>query len=569
MLSRTVNICLVLTAGVITYLCATMAGFLSIDDVGMITWHTSESYTLKNLFLGGGSEYYRPLAVLSYSANFVFGGYNPAGYHIVNIIFHLLNALLVYYLALSLLHDNPLKDRFALIASLVFLLHPLGTEPVVWISARPDLLCTFFFLLTLILLVQHREDTSPGALASLFLAFMASLLTKEAAISMVAIAPIYLFIEARGRKTKHAVLLSTVILCSSALYLYLRSGRHVTVDRGLASVVTSITTKTSSHPSLLDAVAAYGFYLRKLIFPFPLNFTIIDFNKTTSLALLVFALSGTYVLLRRNSFFLLPVLIVFAGIVPPVMAYIGNIPWTPLGERYLYLPMVGFSLLVSLAAVRMTRLPFIVPVVCALLLAIPTIHRVGLWCDPKAFWNDALKKSPDFPKSYSALGAVYFDEGNYDAAERNMKKAISLGFGEPVIWQNLARVYAINKDYDNYEKAMVKAASRSKNPSAVYQELILTLQPLDNGNNRFWGYKKSISYNLQAQMKDPSFLDAFYNVGKLYLVMGDMRSARHYLKLYADKASDGFYRPFALKMIKKIEAGEYSRNTTAGIQPSG
>lgn len=560
MLSRVVNIFLVMAAGVLTYLTATMAGFLSIDDVGMISWHISESYALKDLFLGDGSQYYRPLAVLSYSANFMLAGYNPASFHIVNIVIHLLNALLVYYLAISLLQDNPFKERFALIAALVFILHPLGTEPVVWISARPDLLSTFFFLLAMILLVQRREDASPRVLASLFLACMASLMSKEASVSLMAIAPIYLFIESGKGKRKHAVLLSAVIFAASAVYVYLRSGKHITetVDRGIASVVTGIATKPEGHPSLFDAVAAYGFYLKKLIFPFPLNFTIIDFDRTASLAVLAFALLATYVLLRRNRALLLPFLIVFAGIVPPVLAYIGKIPWTPLGERYLYLPMVGFSLLMSLIIVRMTRLPFIVPVVCALLLAVPTMKRVGLWCDPKAFWNDAIEKSPDFAKSYSALGAVYFDEGNYVEAERNMKKAISLGFGEPVIWQNLARIYSLRKDYDNYEKAMVKAASRSKNPTSLYQELILALQPVDNSNKRFWGYKKAIKYNLLAQEKDPSFAEAYYNVGKLYLVMGDAKTARDYLMQYADKAKNGFYRPFALKMIRKIEAGEYS-----------
>jgi protein O-mannosyl-transferase len=494
--------------------------------------------------------------VLSYSANYMYTGMNPAGFHLVNTCVHLLNGLLVYYLALSLRQDEPHSDRFALVAALFFLLHPLNSEAVMWISARPDLLCTFFFLLASILLVKHKDNATLAALGCLFLAFMASLCAKEAAISMVAIAPIFLYFESRKGNLRHVVLLSSVVFFSTALYLFLRSGRHVALDKGIGSVVTSITAKGKEHPSIFDAVAAYGFYLKKLVYPFPLNFTITEFDKTTAFACLLLALVVLYALLRWNRSFLLPSLIILAGIVPPVLAYIGNIPWTPLGERYLYLPMVGFSLLISMVTAQVQRVPFIVTVVLVLLLAVPTIERVGLWCDAKAFWNDALDKSPKFAKSYSALGAEYFEEGNYIEAERNMKKAISLGYGKPVIWQNLARVYAAKKDYLNYESAMLKAASRSQYPTPIYQDMIMTLLPAYQKIDAAVGYRKAITYNLLAQQKDPTYLEASYNVGKLYYVLGDMQNAEYYLSLYAEKAKGGLYRPFALRMIRKIQESD-------------
>jgi tetratricopeptide (TPR) repeat protein len=551
--ARLLDIGIIVTVGLIAYLSATLAGFLSIDDTGMIAAVSSNSYTLRELFLGGGHQYYRPLIVLSYVANAVIAGDAP-GYHAVNIALHIINSLLVYYLACSLPNDSS-TGKFPLLAGLVFLLHPINTEAVVWISARPDLLCTLFFLLALILAVNLREDSSPATLCCLFLAAICSLWAKESAVSLYAIVPLFLLMQQPDKKLKGALPPIAVLAVSAGLYIYLRSaGKVFVLDRGVASVVAGIAAPgAKQHPVLLDAVAAYGFYLRKLLFPLPLNFTILSFDKFSAYAALAVALPAVCLLLRWSRAFLLPILIVLAGIVPPVMAYLGNIPWTPLGERYLYLPMVGFSLLVALFVLQFKRVPFIVPVSLALLLAIPTMQRVGVWSDHKTFWLDALQKSPDFAKSYSALGVAYFNEGNFVEAERNMKKAVALGFNQPVIWQNLGRIYADRKDFASYETVMLKAVAGSPTPAALYQEMVQKLMSVGNENGRNWGYQKAIEYSLKAVAKDPEYREAYYTVGKMYQLMGDYRQAHYYLSLYVEKAKTGFYRPFALKMIQKIE----------------
>jgi len=563
------HLLLIAVAGAITYLGALGAGFLSIDDISMLSSVTTGSPSLRELFLGGGSEYYRPLAVLSYAANVMLSGRNAEAFHAVNIGVHILNASLVYYLAVSLFADNGKKHTLALISALFFLLHPLNTEAVIWISARPDLLCTFFFLLALILLSTQRENYHLPALFLLFIAIMGSLWSKEAALSIFAIVPLFLFLDRKRFKGKDAAYFLSALIVSFAVYVLLRSGgKPAVIDRGIASVVAGVAAPASSHPSLLDAAAAYGFYLRKLVWPFPLNFTLLSFDKPAALIALGLALPVAYLLLRRHVILLLPALVIFAGIVPPVMAYLGNIPWTPLGERYLYLPMIGFSLVVGFISTRSARIPVVIPLAFVLLLAVPTIERVGVWSDPKAFWNDALQKSPQFAKSYSALGVAAFDEGDYALAERHMQKAIDLGFNRPVIWQNLGKIYAARKEFGKYETVMLEAALRSPTPAAVYQEMILTLSPVNYEDDPFWGYKKAIHYNLKALEKDPDFTQAHYNVGKLYMHMGDYTNAHHHLKTYADVAIKEEFRPFALKMIEKIKSAERSTARSLALKGS-
>lgn len=566
MRQRILFISLIVVAGILTYLCASLAGFLSIDDVGMIKFISSQSFALKDLV--GASVYFRPLIVISYAANATFFGLDPVSFHVVNIAIHIANSLLVYWLALVLLAPRGDREWVALFAGLFFLVTPLNSEAVIWISARPDLLCTFFFLLALVLLVKQREKASPSALFCFALAYLASLSCKEASIALFGIAPLFLLLSARRGQLKHAVLFTLAVCATTGAYALLRSGWHFTVDAGIKSVVQGVMSKSEvvktvvqqgvleksdAYPSLLDGLGAYGFYLKKLVFPFPLNFTILGYDRPTAFAALALALICSFYLLRRYEQALLPLLIVFLGIIPPLLAYLGRIPWTPFGERYLYLPMVGFALLVALVLAELRRVPRVLLVACLLLLAIPTMSRVSLWCDTTAFWNDALRKTPGFAKSYSALGVAALAEQRYADAERSFKMAQSLGFNETVIWQNLARVYAARKEYDNYEITMVKAASLSQHPTGIYHELIQTLMGAKRGD-RSAIYAKVIKYHLLALSKDPGYVEAHYNVGKLYYAAGDLRNAERYLRLYADGDKNGYFRPFALKMIKKIAA---------------
>ena len=106
MKERVLHVCLIVVAGVLTYLAASMAGFLPIDDVGMIASVSSAPVTYKTLFLSGANEYYRPLIVISYAANAAFWGLGPGSFHVFNIVIHIANSLLVYWLAVLLLAEK-------------------------------------------------------------------------------------------------------------------------------------------------------------------------------------------------------------------------------------------------------------------------------------------------------------------------------------------------------------------------------------------------------------------------------------------------------------------------------
>ena len=126
--------------------------------------------SLKAAFTTYDPELYIPLTFLSYQIDYAIGGMHPFGFHLTNLVLHTLNAVLVFFLLQLLLSGNnpplPLKGEgrvrvagrgTAFLVALLWAIHPLNTEAVVWASARKDVLSTFFFLGSLCTYLKWRD----------------------------------------------------------------------------------------------------------------------------------------------------------------------------------------------------------------------------------------------------------------------------------------------------------------------------------------------------------------------------------------------------------------------------
>ena len=136
----------------------------------------------------GKIGFYRPLQLFSYSIDYSFWKLNPIGYHISNIIFHLLNVLLVFFLLIKL----GIKRNFSFFASLLFAIHPINTEVVTYISGRGDLLFLFFSLLCFIFFINGTKGKQWHYFVSVIL-FILAILSKENAIVIPFIILVYYY----------------------------------------------------------------------------------------------------------------------------------------------------------------------------------------------------------------------------------------------------------------------------------------------------------------------------------------------------------------------------------------
>ena len=158
-------------------------------------------------------SYYRPLGFLSFGADAALWNFRPAGFHVTNVLLHAANGLLVFALARRVL---PVKG--AALAAALFLAHTSNQEAVYWISARFDLLATFFVLATVLL------ATRGGAVwvAASLVTFGLGLLSKEAALAApVAVGAYEVFVR-RARASRVVVVLG-LMLAMIAAYAVARS----------------------------------------------------------------------------------------------------------------------------------------------------------------------------------------------------------------------------------------------------------------------------------------------------------------------------------------------------------
>ncbi len=135
--------------------------------------------SIQGIFSAPLSRSYTPLTLVSFSLDHAIWGLDPFGYHLTNLLLHLANTLLVFLLIRHLTGHL----LASLVAALLFGVHPLRVESVVWITERKDVLSTLFFLTALLCYLRFRGQRSFFYLLS-FLSFLLALLSKQIAITL-------------------------------------------------------------------------------------------------------------------------------------------------------------------------------------------------------------------------------------------------------------------------------------------------------------------------------------------------------------------------------------------------
>ena len=396
------------------------------------------------------SPYYRPLTLLSFYLEKQAHGFNPFLVRLLNVLLHSLNALLVYLLARPLL-----AGRYAaLLAGLLFAVHPLQTEGVDFnAGGRNTMLATLFVLAACLLHRRSvRENRFSRALGGGTL-FMAGLFSKESAL---AVAPFILALEmpvlrGKGPGTRGQALLRLApygaALCC---YLLLRwmtlsgAGVQTGIVPGLGTgAMQNLYLIPSLGSRLLDNIYIIPRYLLTVVRPTALSPVYAVPEDLNLLALPLFAgwlcivLAGVWLLTRgrsRATLFGLAWLVAFwlpvSGIV-----FIAS---APLADRYLYLPAVGLWIVAADQAERF--LPGnpaarrTVVAALALILAVLaglTMRRNLDWKSEVALFSRVVAQYPDDARGHASLGGAYHNAIKQDPryrslAEKEYEKALAL-----------------------------------------------------------------------------------------------------------------------------------------------
>ena len=423
------------------------------------------------------SNYYRPLMHVANMLIYYSFGLNALGFHLVNVVFHCGTSALVFLLIRRLLAEReapPYSGYLSppFIAAALFALHPIHTEAVAWIAGLPDVAFTFFYLLSFYCYIRSKAMLSACYLISIA-GFAASALFKEPALTLplMLVAYDYAYRDGQARIADHAKKYAPYLMAAAG-YLALRM--HALGDFSPMKVHADL----SAYQQAINIFPLFAGYLVKLVIPLDLNVyhvlhpisSLIELRGALSLAVTLGFAASMYAALKRNR----PAFFAMALIVVPLIPvfYISALGENTFAERYLYLPSVGYVLLL---AILITSLRHSLPsaargVTIALLsvstlFAIATIERNKVWRDDLSLWSDTVSKSPDSADAHNALGVAYASNGQADRAMEQYQRAIQLRPGYAIAHDNMGSVYKAQGGLDQ-ALAEYRAALRI-NPNAV------------------------------------------------------------------------------------------------------
>lgn len=450
-------------------------GFVFDDSYQVLQnpWIKDTSH-LREIFTSGvwkfrdtAGNYYRPVMHLINVLNYRIFGLHPWGFHLTNVILHTITSLLVFIIALGLFRETRTHYPFspAFVTAVLFATHPIHTEAVSWIAGLPDLSFSLFYLLAFLLYIRATSDgrvTSPLKLTLSAVSFFLSALCKEPALTLPAVMFAYdfaFFGPGALRRTGDLAKRYLPFAAAAILYGILR----LNALRGFVPFrepegLTSLQYVLSTFPLFVQ-------YLGKLIMPIRLN-AYYEFHPVRSFfeakAILAIVttlgfLACTIIIAMKKS---RTVFFYLAAIVLPLLPalYIKALPpGTKFGERYLYLSVFGFGMLIARGLERLGSRgrrgtgAVIVLVLVTGFYAVSTIQRNTVWKDNYSLFSDTVNKSPNSPNAHNNLGAAYGKMGLTDKAIEQYLIALRLKPDHPDIHNNLGTGY-LDKGW--YDKAL-------------------------------------------------------------------------------------------------------------------
>ena len=452
---------------VVAYIPALQSAYIWDDDVYVTNnpaIRTVAGLVSSWTHLSANVQYY-PLVFTSFWLEYHFWQLSPFGYHLVNVLLHVLNACLVWHIL------NRLEVRGAWLAAAVFAVHPVHVESVAWITERKNVLSGLFYLGALAAYLRfancwrdvepRNNDRGSGnagrAYAIAFLLFVFALLSKTVTTTL----PLILLVMAwwkRGTLEKRDVLPLVPFLLMGALMgsvtPYLER-----VQVGASGREWDLTLIDRS----LIAGRAIWFYVYKVLLPFHLIFSYPRWSVDASSwwqYLFPAAALGTLIVLyvkrARIGRGVLAAVLFFVLTLSPALGFLDIYPmrYSFVADHFQYLASLGPIVLVSAmlskaaeglagvqtpAGAQRLRLATLIPALLLLVnLAALTWRQSSIYRNERTLWSDTIAKNPDSWLAYNNLGLYYYRQYDWGRALPMFEESLKINPDNAEAHYNLA-----------------------------------------------------------------------------------------------------------------------------------
>jgi Tfp pilus assembly protein PilF len=553
--------------------------FVNFDDRQYVTrnYHVQAGFTLDSIRWAFTTTYasnWHPLTWLSHMLDFRIYGMHPGQHHMTNVLFHILNTLLLFFIFKRI---SGSRWKSASLAAL-FALHPLHVESVAWVAERKDVLCTFFWMLALWSYSRYVESPRPGKYLLLVFFYIMGLMAKPMIVTLPFVLllldywPLKRFGPGFSGNENSAIqrpFHSGLILEKIPLFLLSAGSGIVTYLAQKSGGAVDSLAAIPLHARIANALVSYVGYICKMLwphnlavlYPYPAS---IAMWKSAGAGLLLVMISVFVFRLFASKPYLAVGWLWYLGTLVPVIGII-QVGSQASADRYTYVPMIGIFIMATwgisewVSKRHCSRIGLFASTAAVLLLLMITSRlQTKYWCNSVTLFEHTVKVTQNNSTAQLNLGEALAEQGDIDKAAIHYKDALKIKPNLDGANFNMGLYLRQKGNLDEAVYHFSKALQAGSDRAAVHYELGSTLEKKGDVSAavkhylaaiKIWpGYAKAynnlgviladrnqakaaIVYLSKALQIDPHYAGAHFNLGKIYANMGDSEKAIfHYKK---------------------------------------
>lgn len=549
--------------GIIIYSNTINSPFVFDDAVSITENHRIRltNLDLKSLYDAGfkSRASSRTVANISFAINYYFGRYNVTGYHVFNIIIHILNGILVYFLALiifgkvfhsdtisltlnsSLLTHNSSRSSLlilisSLFSALIFTAHPIQTQSVTYIVQRMNSMSAMFYLLSLLLYIKGRmalTNTKQWTLlCACLISWVLALGTKQTAVTLPFIVFLYelYFIQdmkAAWLRRNIPYLFGIMIFVFILGYIYFNGNPFERILSGYKYRDFTLGERLLTQPRVVL------FYISLIFLPLPCRLNLLhSFDISHSLTepittfpaiTIIAGIIGLGVYLaRKNRLVSFCIMWFFINL----FLESSFIQLELVFEHRLYLPMFGFALLVPYLLFRFMpqrrNAAILIQVFIILSLSTGTYARNDVWKNRITLWSDVVSKNSASHRAHNGLGLALVEEKKFEEAIDHFSKALEIKPFHSKTYVNLGNALLAQRQVDSAVIQYRRAIELKPGSSEAHNNLGVALARQGN-------VKQALTHYSESLRIEPDNEEAYNNMGLAFADQGMLKEAvKHY-----------------------------------------
>jgi protein O-mannosyl-transferase len=564
-------------------------GFVNYDDDRYITENPNVTggitrtsivwaFTKPHFFM------WHPLTTLSHMLDYQLFGLNPSGHHLVSVLLHIANALLLFWILKNITgairHTNGGQVWASAFVAAVFALHPIQVESVAWAAERKTVLSGLFWLLTMAAYIHYSRQPRLSRYLLVLLVFGLCIMTKPVVVTL----PLVLllldywpleriggpgFAEGLRCGKQRAEGASQKV---SAVRLIVEKIPLVAMSAFL-SVMTFVAQKGGEAVVSLDIIpldirianvfSSYIKYIGKLIWPsglavrYPYPCVTLSNFWVVMCAILLIVLTVVIVCyIGRRKKYAVVGWLWYVGTLVPVIGLVQS-GGQAMANRYMYLPMLGLLIIIACAAkdfvANRLRMKIVVAILAAVLLSalvILTRIQVGHWQNSITLYEYTLKVTQNNALAENNYGIALFEAGRFDEAISHFNKALSITPKMAEAEKNLGRAYLEQGKAGDAVACFRKVIENNKTSAEAYSHLGSALYIQKKYDEAIKCFDKALSL-------DPNYPDARYGMGLALMTTNRFNEAivcfNEVLRQNGDSAKVHYNLAIALGAQKKYD----------------